>query len=94
MKYEIKDAAELMMQECQVAMNMFGPFNSAHEGYAVILEEMDELWEKIKSKSSTPDEICEEAIQVGAMAMRFIVDLIAAYAPLLSTENGKGKTGG
>jgi len=43
----------------------------------VILEELDELWEAVKLNQNTPDRIERienEAVQVGAMALRFIVD--------------------
>ena len=49
-----------------------GRFTSDHEGYAVILEEVDELREKIKGDSS---DAAGEAMQVAAMAIRFLVDL-------------------
>lgn len=54
-----------------------GPFHSAHEGYAVIKEELDELWDEIKLKSSerNPVNLREEAVQVAAMAIRFLVDI-------------------
>ena len=55
------------------ATRKFGPFASAHEGYAVILEELDELWQEIKH--GTPDRQREEAIQVAAMAIRFLIDV-------------------
>lgn len=58
------------------ASERFGPFNSAHEGYAVILEELDEAWDEIKANSS--ERAIEEMIQVGAMAMRFVIDMRAA----------------
>ena len=52
------------------------PFHSAHEGYAVILEEVDELWDEIKKKPANRNtiEMRKEAIQVAAMAIRFIMD--------------------
>lgn len=31
------------------ATEKFGPFGSPHEGYSIILEELDELWEKVKN---------------------------------------------
>lgn len=43
---------------------------SRHEFYAVLLEEVDELWEAIKSDA--PDErITEEMTQVAAMCFRY-----------------------
>lgn len=56
-------------------------FLSAHEGYAVLLEELDELWDEVKSggKGMTPDEHRErmrgEALQVAAMAVKFVMDV-------------------
>lgn len=50
--------------------------NTPHEGYAVILEELDELWVEIKKKKPDTQEMRKEAIQVAAMAVRFIEDLI------------------
>lgn len=50
-------------------------FNSAHEGYAVILEELDELWDEAKRRDASKDAMRKEAIQVAAMALRFIEDV-------------------
>jgi hypothetical protein len=54
---------------------MHGPFNSAHEGYSVILEELDELWEEIKKHKRDPGRIRREATQVAAMGARFLIDV-------------------
>lgn len=49
---------------------------SVHEGYAVLLEEVDELWDEVKANRS--DLQRKEAVQVAAMGVRFIVDLFLA----------------
>ena len=59
--------------EYEMATSKFGPFNSTHEGYAVIKEEVDELWDAIKGNFH-PSILEEEAIQVAAMAIRFLTD--------------------
>lgn len=61
--------------ELKEATRKFGNFNSTHEGYAVILEELDELWDAIKDKEKNVEDLEREAIQVGAMALRFLIDL-------------------
>ncbi len=63
--------------ELQIAMMQFGSFNSAHEGFAVLKEEVDELWEEVKKKGAVRDmrALRNEATKVAAMALRFIVDL-------------------
>ena len=69
----------LVKQELIFAMAHFQPFNSAHEGYAVILEELDELWDEIKRKDRSEPNMRGEALQVAAMGLRFIVDLEGKY---------------
>jgi len=54
------------------ARKKFPDFNSAHEGYAVILEELDEAWDEIKANDLTAAR--KEMVQVGAMALRFLID--------------------
>ena len=65
--------------ECEIvfATEKFGSFASAHEGYAVMLEEMDELWEEIKNNKDVGALAKQrlEALQVAAMAVRFIMDV-------------------
>lgn len=70
--------------ELDAATTKFGPFHSAHEGYAVLKEEVDELWDEVKAKQGVRDlgNMRKEAIQVAAMAMRFVVDIC---------DNGKGQ---
>ncbi len=79
---------ELMMQitdEFTEATNKFGAFNSTHEGYAVIQEELDELWDAVKSND--PVKAIVEAKQVGAMALRFMYDI----GNMILAERKEGK---
>lgn len=59
------------------AVSKFPPFLSPHEGYAVLLEEMDELWDEIKKQygDRTREQMRKEATQIAAMALRFMIDL-------------------
>lgn len=72
-----------MLAELERARRRFGVFNSAHEGYAVVLEELEELWEAVRAyrkegpgfvAAGLRKRIGEEAIQVGAMALRLLSD--------------------
>lgn len=54
------------------------PMHSPHEGYAVILEELDELWDEIKAQCPSRERMRAEALQVAAMAARFVVDVCNA----------------
>lgn len=69
-----------VVDELEFATSKFGPFHSAHEGYGVILEELDELWDEIKAKQGerSIEKMRAEAVQVAAMAMRFMMDICDA----------------
>lgn len=69
---------ESVLKECVRARDMNGDFNSAHEGYAVILEELDELWDEVRKKYNERDHIAmyNELIQIAAMAYRMSEDII------------------
>ncbi len=69
------DAINKMLSEADKGRKKYGIFNSYHEGYAVILEEMDELWDEVKKKAPNADEIQEEAIHAAAMLLRFLREL-------------------
>ena len=53
------------------------PFHSTYEGWALIKQKVDNLWEEIKKEEATGsrEAMMKEAAQIGAMAMRFIIDL-------------------
>lgn len=71
-------ALKLIYEEYQRAIRIHNnKFNSAHEGFAIIKEELDELWDEIKKRETNRNmaKITDEAIQVGAMALRFLVDV-------------------
>ena len=73
---DIKKFNELVQDELEKAKEKFPPFHSAHEGYAVIKEEIDELWDEIKSfKGLKSDIFEEEIIQIAAMSLRFYLNI-------------------
>lgn len=63
--------------EMERATRKYSPMASAHEGYAVILEELDELWLEVKKKQAEHDHVAmrAECIQIAAMAARFALDI-------------------
>jgi len=72
-EYEVIKA---VLKEYHRANRIYPQFHSAHEGYAVIKEELEELWEEIKqSKPGKENGGCikTEAVQVAAMAFKFLM---------------------
>jgi hypothetical protein len=76
-----KETSEAIRIELEsIPLKYRKPFNSTHEGYAVLKEEVDELWDEIKHGEKRNAEthkynIKKEAIQVAAMACRIIQEL-------------------
>ena len=70
---------QAVRDEFREASSKFQKFNSAHEGFAVLKEEVDELWEAVKlNKKKHPernDLMMRECTQVAAMAFRFLHDV-------------------
>lgn len=64
-----------VVAELHRARAKFPDFGTGHYGYAVILEELDELWDEIKKKNPSRERLRAEAMQVAAMALRFMIDL-------------------
>jgi glutamyl-tRNA reductase len=74
----LQSFADEMVGEALRAKSIYKrDFASHHEAYAVIKEEIDELWDEIKKKEKDYDRAAmrKEAIQVGAMCLRFINEL-------------------
>lgn len=71
----VKGLLVIAGRELTKAQKKFAPFNSGHEGKAVIEEELDELWEHVKANDSDGPEAFWEAIQVAAMALRYAHDI-------------------
>jgi len=77
MSIKIENILAEVNQEVMTAHAQYPDMNSAHEGYAVLLEEVDELWDEVKVKQSNRscESMRKEAIQVAAMACRFVLDI-------------------
>ncbi len=66
---------QLISAELHRARSIHHSIRSAHEGYAVILEELDELKEEVWKRARSKKKMRAEAVQVAAMAARFAVDV-------------------
>jgi uncharacterized coiled-coil DUF342 family protein len=76
LRHKIYSISAEIAEEAARAHQMWEPFQSAHEGYAVILEELDELKEHVWKNQTRRDikAMRTEAIQVAAMALRFVME--------------------
>ncbi len=73
----MKSLQEEIEGELYSAQSSWPPFSSAHEGFAVLKEEVDELWDHVKTNQRKRDlaAMRKEAIQVAAMACRFALEV-------------------
>lgn len=73
----VRSLAFEVTAEVMWCMKNWPKFNSAHEGFAVLLEEVDELKQEVwlKQKNRDVQDMRKECIQVAAMAMRMILDV-------------------
>lgn len=71
-------ALSLIESAARRATEEHGNYNSLHEFYAVLLEETDELWDEIKKRheSREPEAIAREIIDVAAVAVRGLAELL------------------
>ncbi len=69
----MNQAFEDVRRELLGALVKNGPFGSRHEGYAIMLEEVDELWDEIKQDGES-SKVYAEAMQVAAMATELMVN--------------------
>jgi hypothetical protein len=71
------DPLHQVRKELKRAQGQHAPLNSAHEAYAVILEELDEVKAEVwkRREARDPALMRKELIQVAAMAIRAIEDL-------------------
>jgi hypothetical protein len=87
----MKNVLKQVEEELCVAKEKYPCMASAHEGYAILLEEVDELWEEVKKRPESRDveAMRKEAIQVAAMAVRFVRDCcrpLDVWKPLICVE--------
>lgn len=61
-----------ILNELECARNSHENFNSRWEGFCVLQEEVHELWEEVRKKEPPKKLMREEAVQVAAMAIKFI----------------------
>lgn len=71
----VEQVIEQVADEAHRATALFAPFNSPHEGLAVIWEEFEELKEHVWHDTGRTPAAMREAIQIAAMAVRYIHDL-------------------
>lgn len=62
--------------EIERAIRKHRPMNSPHEAYAVIQEEVDELWDDVKADKGRESCARKEAIQIAAMGVRYATDIV------------------
>lgn len=74
---DLKESLSKMEAEYNRASKLYPRFHSNHEGYAVIKEEIDELWDAIKKEKGVKGnkQIKHELIQIGAMVIRYLDNL-------------------
>lgn len=68
---------ELKRAKALRVKNNYGKFNSAHEAFAILYEEVDEFWEEVRKKKAarSKENMREELIQIIGVAIRTIEDL-------------------
>lgn len=73
-------AMGLIRRELERAQSRFGPYHSPHEAIAVIREEYLELEREVFGNMGLSPNAQVEAVQIAAVAARYLVDLFGGGA--------------
>jgi hypothetical protein len=73
---EVPTFVRAVAEELQRARERQKPFNSLHEAYAVLLEEMEEFWEEVRLKCENRDplRILQELVQIASVCQSVAED--------------------
>lgn len=76
-KFDIDPMLKLICAEYEKATQQWPPFNSLHEGFAVLKEEVDELWDVVRTHQNkrSNDKMIKECKQIAAMALRIMKEV-------------------
>ncbi len=83
--FNFMDAVE---NEYKLSRKKFPPFKSGHEAYAVLLEEVEELWEEIKHPTDF-SHFEKEAIQVASMCLAMAIELRGGASEYVSRNSSR-----
>jgi NTP pyrophosphatase (non-canonical NTP hydrolase) len=75
LKGEVENILAEIVEELARANKLHKDFNSLHEAYAVILEELDEVWDFVKMRYPNTSALKKELVQVAAMCIKAILNL-------------------
>jgi hypothetical protein len=81
-----------IVAEIERARRKHAPMRGPHEGYAVLLEEVDELWDEVKRRDPDLAAMRKEAIQIAAMGLAFAVEACAP-APATPAPGSEAREG-
>lgn len=74
----MKDFKTLVDEELAKVRSRHKSQQSVHEGYAILLEEVDEFWDEVKKKQSNrdPEAMLSELVQIASSAQRTAEDIV------------------
>lgn len=77
----MKTFNELVQEELKIARSKHGKIQNIHEGYSVLLEEVDEVWDLVKKKTEKRDlkHLLKELVQCGAMCQKMAEDVVIPF---------------
>jgi len=78
MKDKLDKFENLVKKELTRARLSHGKQSSIHEGYAILLEEVDEFWEHVRAKSEKRNykELLGELVQIASSAQKTAEDIV------------------
>ena len=78
---EIKSFETLVKDELMNVRKNHGKQSSYHEGYAILLEEVDELWDEVKKKTNNRNHLdtLKELVQIASCAQKMAEDIVIPY---------------
>lgn len=69
---KVEEYLKLVQDELDRAFKLHGPIRSPHEGFGILQEEVDEFFDEIKANNLPKSRT--EAVQVAAVAIRYLID--------------------